>query len=99
MKKGPPACLDFIGEKELPSYVGIATHHEIRMPSRQPVIIMESKRVFFVAHLFLASMDSIVVRFGFTSPLSNSDPLGESHFFEGIPINLHLPLLLGGGSI
>ena len=40
----------YIGDEILPSYIGIIVNHEIRIPIKQ--LIMESKRVFFVAHIF-----------------------------------------------
>ena len=41
-----PGCLVYIGDKKLPSYIGILINHEIRIPINQPVFHGKSGRVF-----------------------------------------------------
>ena len=39
-----PGCLGYIGDEMLPSSVGIAINHEIRIPLKQPVIVINNPR-------------------------------------------------------
>ena len=45
-----PGCLDYIGDEHLPSYMGIIMNHD--KDPYKPTSIMESKGVFFVAHMY-----------------------------------------------
>ena len=53
MKKRAPGCLGFIGDEQLPSYLGIIINHEIRIPINQPGFHgMSFQGLVHVAHLW-----------------------------------------------
>ena len=55
-EKRAPGCLGYIGDEQLPSYLGIISKTIIRIPIKNKQDSMESKAFFFfVAHLGKAS--------------------------------------------
>ena len=55
-------CLRNIGDEILPSHVA---NHETRIPIKLATSMLESKRVFFVAHLLFCGL---VLQIGFDTP-------------------------------
>ena len=65
-EKRAPSCLgSFSGDDALHSYMGITKNHEIRIPSLDNQDSMESKKVFFVAHI----LEDLTHKMGGVNPL------------------------------